>query len=150
MEESEQAVGFEASGEASINVTVDSGEGVDMSGRSFNTTAGSGYGMSDEDTEDTVFDSSTSSNSKKRKKVGVWKTMKRFFSRKSGKGSKSQPQRSVSDPNLVHRPNERTDVAPLEQVEETPMDTETDAPPKKAISVSYIFPYMHCQDNVSA
>jgi hypothetical protein len=125
MDESEQERVFSASVDASTD------------GRSFNTTASSAHGMSDEDAEDTVFDSSTASSSKKRKKAGVWKTVKRFFSRKSSKGSRSQPQRSVSDPNLIQRSGERTDVAPLEQVDETPMDTHS--PPKKAISVSSMF-----------
>ena len=125
MEENEQEAGVDAS----IDTTVHSHDGVDSGQRSFNTTAGSSHGMSDEDAEDTVFDSSTASSSKKRKKVGVWKAMKRFFSRKSGKGSK--PQRSVSDPNLVHTSGERPDVAPIEEVQ---MDVDTH--PKKAISVS--------------
>ncbi|XP_028397542.1 calponin homology domain-containing protein DDB_G0272472-like isoform X2 [Dendronephthya gigantea] len=127
MEESEQEHVFDESGEGRF-------------------VAGSSRGMSDEDADDTILDSTTESTSKKRKKVGVWKAMKRFFSRKSSKGSKSfsfgdslspqgQPQRSNSDPNLAHTSGERPDVAPLEQgarVGEAPM--ETDAAPKKAMS----------------
>ena len=124
----------EAGVDVSIDTTLDSHE--DGAGeRSFNTTVASSHGMSDEDADDTVFDNSTASSSKKRKKVGVWKTMKRFFSRKSSKGSK--PPRSVSDPNLVRASGERPDVAPLEQIGEVQM--EVDAHPKKAMSVSLVF-----------
>lgn len=126
MEENEQEAGVDAS----IDTTVDGRDGVDAGQRTFNTTVVSSHGMSDEDAEDTVFDGSTASSSKKRKKVGVWKAMKRFFSRKSGKGSK--PQRSVSDPNLGHTSGERPDVAPIEQIQ---MDVDT--LPKKALSVSF-------------
>ncbi len=141
MNESEQEHGFEAN----VGASVDSHEEVDAGGRSFNTTAGSSHGMSDEDAEDsTVFDSSAASSSKKRKKVGVWKAMKRFFSRKSDKGSKSftdQHQRSISDPNLAHRSGERPDVAPLEQIDQTPMETET--PPRKAIRAISVSSILH-------
>lgn len=126
----------EAGVDVSIDTTLDSHED-GAGGRSFNTTvASSSHGMSDEDADDTVFDSSTASSSKKRKKVGVWKTMKRFFSRKSSKGSK--PQRSVSDPNLVRTSGERPNVAPLEQIGEVQMEV-VDAHPKKAMSVSLVF-----------
>ena len=129
-----------------VDTSVENGDDVD-GGRSFNTTAcSSTHGMSDEDAEDEIFElDDSASSSKKRKKSGVWKAMKRFFSRKSGKASKSfnvgdsksphaPAQRSVSDPNLARRPGERPDLAPLEQVDETPM--ETDVSPKKALSVS--------------
>ena len=125
----------EAGVDVSIDTTRDSHEG-GAGERSFNTTVASSHGMSDEDADDTVFDSSTASSSKKRKKVGVWKTMKRFFSRKSSKGYKTQ--RSVSDPNLVRPSGERPDVAPLEQIGEVQM-VEVDAHPKKAMSVSLVF-----------
>lgn len=131
MDESEQEHGF------------DSADGGENGERRF--VAGSAHGMSDEDADDTIFDSTTESTSKKRKKVGVWKAVKRFFSRKSSKSRKSftfgdslsphgQPRRSISDPNLAHTSGEKPDLAPLKQVNEATM--ETDAAPKKAMSVS--------------
>ena len=144
MDDDEQEAGFEASAgqsiDTSINTSVKTHEDVD-------TTPSSPHCMSDEDAEDTILDDSTASNSKKRKKAGVWKAMKRFFSRKSEKGSKSftagdsqsssgQPQRSVSDPNLTQNRVDRPDVAPLQQVDGAPMKAEV--PPKKAVSVSSI------------
>lgn len=97
----------------------------------------------------------TESTSKKRKRFGMWKAMKRIFTRKSGKGSKSFtagesssptmcPQRSISDPNLMRR-TDPPELAPLEQVSESSRHTEdteavhvlyTSYAPKKALSVS--------------
>lgn len=102
-------------------------------GRSFNTTTSTMQGMSDEDAEDAVYDNSRASTSKKRKKAGVWKTVRRFFHRKSSK--KSPPQRSMSDPNLTHTPVDRPDVAPFEQIIEAPLENEVPIT-KKALSVS--------------
>jgi hypothetical protein len=151
MDDNEQEAGFEACGGASIDTTIETPEDVGATPSSPNC-------LSDEDAEETVFNDSTASSSKKRKKSGVWKAVKRLFSRKSDKGSKSftagdsrspsgQPQRSVSDPNLLHQRVDRPDVAPLQQVDgATAMPT----PPKKAVSVSSIvcFYYTHLRKTI--
>ena len=120
-------------------VSIDSIDEVDYPA---NASQGSSRGMSDVEIDDSIIDSNRSS--KKRKKNGVWQTVKRFFKRKSCKTSKSfdtqheassvtQPQRSLSDSNLGLKVSEN--IAPFEQVPETPMDT--DSTPKKAKSVSF-------------
>ena len=116
------------------------------SGRRFAKREGS-HEISDyEDDEVSDVDPSGPS-SKKRKRFGMWKVVKRFFGRKSGKGSKSftegesstsksQPARSLSDPNLMRR-IDRPELAPFEQVDKQPLQTKPLPPvPKKALSVS--------------
>lgn len=82
--------------------------------------------------------------SKKRKRFGMWKTMKRMFNKKSSKGSKSftdgestsptlLPHKSISDPNLASRTNP-PELAPLEQVNDSTVHAEASTSPKRASS----------------